>query len=249
MNKLYALLIILLIILLASCTPNNTQSKLDSNQTNEDRQPASQPVSKHVSVLETSSPTIALPTPTLSSLPTIQTSIIPEFSKFTADDFAIEASFLSREEKDVSVNICFRAPTQDDWSTMGAYLIIEDNQRISADSGIPSAMQPFSDDPSAGYRCVDTHFTVPIEQDISDAKIIIDGMIMIPREGNSCGLFLDEVKPALAAQQIPIEFECVTDHGPNITIISRPDTMTDHEALNVLFDYFTVRHTWEIEVE
>jgi len=151
-----------------------------------------------------------------------------------------------RDGKEVHAEVCFSLLDASDWSIWGASLQYTGGSVIDFGSTLLSIQE--AGDGQSGLRC-DTlsFFNVPPDADLSTAIISIDAVAAPPRAEDYCTIYIYKIQQALAERNIAIQLGCVDSDGVlTMQIISRPDTMSQEEAEQIVYsdEFYTVKGPW-----
>ena len=156
----------------------------------------------------------------------------------------IQVKDLRQEGEHVKATMCFEVPDQADWGIDHASLRYTGGE-TSFESEETLEYQPPLAGGALGYRCQEIIFTVPVQSDLSKATLTIHGLRAFPNEGEYCERYLNEAQPTLTARQTGIKIGCTqSGNGFNLTVISKPNSLSLEEAQRTVYDFYTIPGPW-----
>jgi len=192
------------------------------------------------------SPTLtAIPqsTPWQSSRNTDIPSFTVELTK-VANDLLVWAEDIRREGDLVKVLVCYELPDHSDWMIDHAFLDYKEGD-TSLESTELIELDPPSSDGKKGRRCDEVTFPIPEKVDLSHVSLTVEQLRATPNEGEYCYVYNNEVQPTLDARQTGIKLECNdVDHGYELSVLEKPDSLSQEEAERLVYDFFTISGPW-----
>ncbi|GAB4503653.1 MAG: hypothetical protein Fur0043_06450 [Anaerolineales bacterium] len=152
-----------------------------------------------------------------------------------------------QEGKQVYAEVCFTLPDASDWTIWKASLKYADTVVQEFGATLLSLQEPGAEG-QPGLRCDTLEFYVPPDATLNAVTISIESLAAYPREGEYCTIYMPKIQQALADRGIGITLECnVVDGMERMQIVSRPETMSQEEAEQIVFsdEFFTVTGPWE----
>jgi hypothetical protein len=188
----------------------------------------------------------ALPTAYIDpSYPTMQAQ--PAVMSQLSSGIEVSADRAWRDGKQVNVDICFTLLNDSDWSIWNASLQYPGASIPDFQSTMLSIQAPVEG--QNGKRC-DTlsFFNVPPDADLSSVTVTVDAIAALPRNEEYCSIYMPKIQQTLNERGIAITLDCPEINGePTMQIVSKPDTMTQEEAEQLIYspEYYTVQGPWE----
>ena len=178
------------------------------------------------------------------SYPTVQAeSAVPVQ---TSSGIEVQVNRAWRDGKEVNAEICFTLLDTSDWSIWGASLQYAGGSTIDFGSTMLSLTE--SAEGRSGVRCDKlSFFNIPPDADLSTAIITVDAIAAPPRAEDYCNIYIHKIQQALDQRGIAIQLGCVdSDGGRIMQIVSRPDTMSQEEAEQIVYsdEFYTVQGPW-----
>ncbi|MDX1378996.1 MAG: hypothetical protein R3307_09120, partial [Anaerolineales bacterium] len=100
----------------------------------------------------------------------------------------------------------------------------------------------------SGIRCDRlSFFNIPPDADLSTAIITVDAIAAPPRAEDYCNIYIHKIQQTLNERGIGIQLGCVdSDGGRIMQIVSRPDTMSQEEAEQIVYsdEFYTIKGPW-----
>ena len=151
-----------------------------------------------------------------------------------------------RDGKDVNVEVCFTLLDTSDWSIWGASLQYAGGAVVDFGSTLLSMQDAVEG--QSGKRCDKlSFFNIPPDADLSTAIITIDAIAAPPRAEDYCTIYIHKIQQTLNERGIAIQLGCLeSDGGQIMQIVSRPDTMSQEEAEQIVYsdEFYTVKGPW-----
>jgi hypothetical protein len=170
--------------------------------------------------------------------------------------FDISIANFRYENEEIKAEVCFQLPNNADWriwdATMqfgGTDLLLSTiapremtetlangkRQVTTYSQGV--SWQEIPHDGQPDYLCETLAFFSPTagtdltKLDLTQAKLIIQSIGALPREGEECSFYLDIVQSRLDAKGIGIKLDCVSqDGGAQVVIARKPANMSRNDA-------------------
>lgn len=240
---------LLWLLLLTTCT----SSPIEFNRKKDSVSTESTPI--QANVVNTPEGTLSTPI----TEPGITVQAIQKYAQSTVQtqtnlDIEVSVANFRVEGNEVLVDACYQLPDDLDWTVDKATIVTTNSVTLplSAGSGLEftqtlddsrkrittfgeTSITSEETDESAevpNHRC-DTLYFGPIVKnaDLSSFKLTIHSLIAIPREGQECQTFLNQVQPALDAKNTGVQIDCTQDEGgARIYVVQKPDSMSQEEA-------------------
>jgi hypothetical protein len=187
----------------------------------------------------------ALPTAYIDpSYPTMQAA--PAVVSQLSSGIEVRADRAWRDGKQVNVDVCFTLLDASDWSIWGASLGYVDQAVSDFGSTMVSLQEPVEG--QSGIRCDTLSFqNIPPDADLSNVTVTIDAIAAQPRTEEYCTIYMPKIQQTLNERGIAIMLDCpVVDGVQSMQIVSRPDTMSQEEAEQLVFseEFFSVKGPW-----
>lgn len=151
-----------------------------------------------------------------------------------------------RDGKQVNVDVCFTLLDGSDWSIWGARLGYADQTLSDFSSTMLSVQEPVEG--TSGKRCDTISFyNIPPDADLSNVMVTVDAISAQPRNEEYCAIYMPKIQQTLNERGIAITLDCpVVDGAMNMQIVSKPDTMSQEEAEQIVYseEFFTVKGPW-----
>ena len=112
---------------------------------------------------------------------------------------------LRQEGDQVKATVCFEVPNEADWTIDHASLGYKGGE-TSFESAEMLENQPSQADSAASYRCQEISFAVPVQVDLSNASLTVQGLRATPGEAEFCERYLSDAQPT---------FICTTGRDQN----------------------------------
>ncbi|HKI54249.1 MAG TPA: hypothetical protein VJ987_09000 [Anaerolineales bacterium] len=187
----------------------------------------------------------ALPTAFIApSYPTVQAESAAPVQ--TSSGIEVRVNRAWRDGKDVNVEVCFTLLDTSDWSIWSASLQYAGGAVVDFGSTLLSMQDAVEG--QSGLRCDRlSFFNIPPDADLSTAIVTIDAIAAPPRAEDYCTIYIHKIQQTLNERGIAIQLGCVdSDGGQVMQIVSRPDTMSQEEAEQIVYsdEFYTVRGPW-----
>lgn len=187
----------------------------------------------------------ALPTAYIDpSYPTMQAA--PAVVSQLSSGIEVRADRAWRDGKQVNVDVCYTLLDASDWSIWGASLGYVDQSVSDFGSTMISLQEPVEG--QSGIRCDTLSFqNIPPDADLSNVTVTIDAIAAQPRTEEYCTIYMPKIQQTLNERGIAIMLDCpVVDGVQSMQIVSRPDTMSQEEAEQLVFseEFFSVKGPW-----
>ena len=170
----------------------------------------------------------------------------------------ISATSFRTEGNLVKADVCFELPDDADWIIWEAALqygsgestafwgepielrfpAVDGQQRvISFEAGNKVEHLESAMDGQGGQRCDTLAFEVPSGTDLANLSLVIYEIAALPNEDEECELYENKVQVELDAQNTDIRIVCQYEEwGANVTLISKPPSMSQAEAEAIVFN-------------
>lgn len=188
----------------------------------------------------------ALPTAYIddTSYPTVQAESAAPVQ--TSSGIEVQVNRAWRDGKEIHAEVCFTLLDTSDWSIWGASLQYAGGAVIDFSSTLLSLQEAVEG--QSGLRCDNlAFFNIPPDSDLSTAIITIEAIAAPPRAEDYCTIYIHKIQQALNERGIAIQLGCVdADGGQVMQIVSRPDTMSQEEAEQIVYsdEFYTVKGPW-----
>jgi hypothetical protein len=188
----------------------------------------------------------ALPTAYIddTSYPTVQAESAAPVQ--TSSGIEVQVNRAWRDGKEIHAEVCFTLLDTSDWSIWGASLQYAGGAVIDFGSTLLSLQDAVEG--QSGLRCDNlAFFNIPPDADLSTAIITIDAIAAPPRAEDYCTIYIHKIQQTLVERGIAIQLGCVdSDGGQTMQIVSRPDTMSQEEAEQIVYsdEFYTVKGPW-----
>ena len=159
----------------------------------------------------------------------------------------IWAGDIRREGNYASASVCYDLPDDSDWMIDQA-IFRYNRGEASLDSAGLLELVPLSLDGKEGHRCDEVTFIIPDQADLSHVTLTVERLRAIPNEGEYCDIYLNKVQPTLDARQAGIKLECTrVDHGYKLSVLEKPDSLSQEEAERAVYDFYTISGPWTFQ--
>jgi hypothetical protein len=151
---------------------------------------------------------------------------------------------LRQEGDHLKATLCFDMPDQANWGIDHASLGYTGAETTFESAETLENQSPLADG-TQGYRCQEISFVIPAQSDLSNATLTVQGLRASLGEGEFCERYLNEAQPTLTAQQTGIIIGCTqSGNGFNLTVISKPDSLSLEQAQRTVYDFYTIPGPW-----
>jgi len=178
------------------------------------------------------------------SYPTMESA--PLANSQTNSGIQVTANRAWRDGKEVNADVCFTLLDASDWSIWGATLQYNGGAATDFSSTLVSLQEPQEGQP--GLRCDTLSFyNIPPDADLTTVTISVDAIAAQPRVEDYCSIYMPKIQQTLNERGIAIALDCVdSGGGPVMQIVSKPDTMPQEEAEQIVFsdEFFTIKGPW-----
>ena len=178
------------------------------------------------------------------SYPTVAAA--PQTLKQTSSGIEVRADRAWRDGKQVNVDVCFTLLDTSDWFIYIASLQYPNAAISDFGSTMLSLQEPTEG--KSGERCDTLSFlNVPPDADLSNVTVTVDAIAAQPSAEDYCTIYMPKIQQALNERGIAITLNCSDVNGvPTMQIASKPDTMSDDEAQQLVFsdEFYTVKGPW-----
>jgi hypothetical protein len=96
-------------------------------------------------------------------------------------------------------------------------------------------------------RCDVLEFYVPPDADLSVATVSVEKIAAFPRPEDYCTIYMPKIQQVLNERVTGIQLACnEVNGGLNMQIVSKPDTMSQEEAEQIVFsdEFFSITGPW-----
>ena len=152
-----------------------------------------------------------------------------------------------QDGKQVYADVCYTLPDASDWTIWNATLQYADVTLQEYGATLRSMQEP-SGDGQTGQRCDTLEFYVPPDADLSTVVVRIEALAAVPRQEDYCTIYMPKIQQTFNQRGVAIQLACNDVDGmPTMQIVSKPDTMTQEEAEQLVYsdEFFTITGPWE----
>ena len=179
------------------------------------------------------------------SYPTTAAESISPNQLVSGIDIRVERAW--QEGKQVYANVCYTLPDASDWTIWNATLKYADVTLQEYGTTLLSFQEPTVDG-QLGLRCDTLEFYVPPDADLSTVVVSIDAIASMPRQEDYCTIYMPKIQQTFNERGVAIQLACnEVDGMSTMQIVSKPDTMTQEEAEQLVYsdEFFTITGPWE----
>lgn len=187
----------------------------------------------------------------------------------STNGFDISVSNFRIEDNKFKADGCFLTTMKDDWAYRAAQVIFENQDviRLNETRAISIAriqengqtfIDTFLGDPPQfvsqevepnsipDYRCDTLIFNLADKTPTAKFEMKIDAMRLVPKEGEGCLQYGDQVREVLKQREINIEFECQQgDFSSLFVVTKKTDAVSQEEAQNIVSNAYRQIRTIE----
>jgi len=152
-----------------------------------------------------------------------------------------------QEGKQVYADVCYTLPDASDWTIWNATLKYADVTLQEYGTTLLSFQEPTADG-QPGSRCDTLEFYVPPDANLSTVVVRIDALAAVPRQEDYCMIYMPKIQQTFNERGVAIQLACNDVNGvPMMQIVSKPDTMTQEEAEQLVYsdEFFSITGPWE----
>ena len=180
-------------------------------------------------------------TPYLSdSYPTAEAESVSAMQIVSGIDVRVERVW--QDGKQVNTELCFTLPDASDWTIWEASLKYGETELRE----YGTTLSRFEEGQPA-LRCDVLEFYVPPDADLSVATVSVEKIAAFPRPEDYCAIYMPKIQQVLNERGTNIQLACNEVNGvQNMQIVSKPDTMSQEEAEQIVFgdEFFSITGPW-----
>jgi hypothetical protein len=197
-------------------------------------------------IQQQSAPLLPTVTPFIAdSYPTVGAESISPNQDVSGIDIRVDRAW--QDGKQVYADVCFTLPDASDWTIWKASLKYADVVLEEYGATLLSSQEPTGDG-QPGQRCDTLEFYVPPDADLSTVTVSIGAIASFPRQEDYCTIYMPKIQQTFNQRGIAITLACNDVNGvATMQIVSKPDTMTQEEAEQLVYsdEFFTITGPWE----
>jgi hypothetical protein len=179
------------------------------------------------------------------SYPTMAAASISPNQNISGIDIRVDRAW--QDGKQVYADVCFTLPDASDWTIWKASLKYADVVLEEYGATLLSSQEPTGNG-QPGQRCDTLEFYVPPDADLSTVTVSIGAIASFPRQEDYCTIYMPKIQQTFNQRGIAITLACNDVNGvPTMQIVSKPDTMSQEEAEQLVYsdEFFTITGPWE----